>query len=296
MSASLATFVDSATSAKAVPALVSNDNSSLHAVWVADFEEAERSSLQARELAEKCRDYYDDRQLTHAELELLKKRRQPPIVNNKIKGKVQLLLGLERRGRSDPKAYPRTPTEDMRADVATQVLRYIADDQRYDVVRSSVFENMLIEGIGGCEVIVERAPSRQALMQSSALSPADPPDYNVVINHVPFDRLFADPHSRHPGFSDANYLGMVIWMDYAEAIALYPASADILETTFGNYGGTYDDKPNLWCDSRRRRVRVVQMHKKIGRDWWVGTFTRGGFVEGQWSRHIWTGTATRHAR
>lgn len=256
------------------------DASDMHAVWVADFEEAERSSVQARELAEKSRDYYDGRQFTPEEIEILKKRRQPPIVNNKIKGKVQLLLGLERRGRSDPKAYPRTPTEDSRADVATQVLRYIADDQRYDVVRSSVFENMLIEGIGGCEVIVERAPVRQALMQSSALSPADPPDYNVVINHVPFDRLFADPHSRHPGFSDAKYLGMVIWMDRDEAMSLYPDAADILDMTFGNYGDTYDDKPSIWCDSRRKRVRVVQMHKKIGRDWHVGTFTRGGFVEG----------------
>ena len=250
------------------------------AARIADFEDSERASFQARELAAKSRDYYDARQLTAEEMAILKRRRQPPVINNKIKPKVQLLLGLERKGRSDPKAFPRTPTEDNRADVATQVLRYIVDDQRYDVVRSSVFENMLIEGVGGCEVIAEQAPVRQALMQSSALFPAAPPDFNVVINHIPYDRLFWDPHSRHPGFSDARYLGMVVWLDRDEALSLYPGCDDVLDATVTMTGDTYDDKPNAWCDTRRRRVRVVQMHWKRGRDWFTGTFTRGGWVDG----------------
>ena len=278
MSASLAAFTQEQMPPGADTA--ANDDADPLTAWVQDFEDAERASIQARELAEKCRDYYDGRQFTAAEIETLKKRRQPPIVNNKIKPKIQLLLGLERRGRSDPKAFPRTPTEDNKADVATQTLRYICDDQRYDVVRSSVFENMIVEGVGGCEVIAERAPVRQAIMQSSTLSPADAPDYNVVINHVRYERLFWDPHSRHSGFSDARYIGQVIWMDRDEALSLYPGADDVLDQTLNTSTDAYSETPSMWCDSRRRRVRVVQMHRKRGGEWFTGTFTRGGFVEG----------------
>jgi hypothetical protein len=46
-----------------------------------------------------------------------------------------MLCGLERRARTDPKAFPRTPAEDDRADAATQALRYVADDNDYSRIR-----------------------------------------------------------------------------------------------------------------------------------------------------------------
>lgn len=243
------------------------DESALLATLVRYFEESEYSSYDARQLAEKSRDYFDGRQYTPEEIEALRRRRQPPVINNYVKRKVVILLGLERRGRSDPKAFPRTPTEDDRADAATQALRYVADDQRYDVVRSSVYDNLLVEGYGGCEVIVEKDPVSGR--------------YNIVINHTPWDRLFYDPHSRHPGFSDARFLGSVIWMDQDDALDDYPGSEDILASTFeSGHSQTYDDRPHhRWCDLSRRRVRIVQIHWKRRGEWWTATFTRGGFLE-----------------
>ena len=242
------------------------DESSLLTQWVAYVEEAESNSREASRMAERCRDFYDGRQLTEDEVATLKRRNQPPVINNKVRGKVQLLQGLERRGRSDPKAFPRTPQDDNRADVATQVLRYICDDQRYDVVRSSAFENMLIEGVGGCEVIAE--PDNQG-------------GHNVVVNHIPWERLIWDPHSSHPGFSDALYIGVVIWMDREQALLTYPGADNVLDACFAGdiAEGSQADRPKfLWADGRRKRVRVVQLHVRRGQDWWTGTFTRGGFL------------------
>jgi hypothetical protein len=241
------------------------------------FEDAEHSSYDARQMAEKCRDYFDGRQYTAEEVAVLRRRRQPPVVNNYVKRKVEILRGLERRGRSDPKAYPRTPTEDNRADAATQALRYVADDQRYDVVRSSVFDNILIEGVGGVEVIV--VPNRENQRQQHEQTP---PDYDIVLNHIPWDRLFWDPHSRHPGFTDSRYQGVVIWSDREDLLDDYPGSDDILNSTFeSGHGETYDDRPHQrWSDSKRKRVRVVQMWWKRRQDWWSATFTKGGFLEG----------------
>lgn len=262
------------------PVIAHEDDADLLPGWVRAFEEAETGSVEPRHMADKCRDYYDGRQFTADEIAQLNRRRQPPTVNNKIKPKVQLLLGLERKGRSDPKAYPRTPVEDMRADAATQALRYISDQNRFDVVRSSAYENMIIEGVGCCEVIVQPVQTRQQAMGSTSMTPTD---YDVVINHIPFERLFFDPHSRHPGFSDAQYLGVVIWMDRAEAIRTYPGCEDVLESSFSTTGSSdsYDDRPQVvWTDARRRRVRVVQMWQKRGDTWWHGTLTKAGFLDG----------------
>jgi len=250
-----------------------------------DFDSAEEASYDARQQAEKCRDFRQGKQITGEQAAVLRRRGQPITWNNVIGRKVDLLTGMERRGRSDPKAYPRTPDQENRSDVATQVLRYINDDQRYDVVRSSVYENMLVEGYGGCEVIVEPDTSDKATLTGSTAMTPQQPSYNVVINHIPWERLFHDPHSQHPGFSDARFLGVVIWMDWDEALDRYPGCADVLEmahASSASVSGTYEDKPRWftsWTDSGRTRVRVVQMHWRKAKDWWTATFTRGGFLE-----------------
>ena len=256
------------------------DESALLGTLVRYFEEAETATAGARRLSERDRDFKDGKQLTAEEVATLKKRRQPVVWNNIIGRKIDLLRGIERRARSDPKAFPRTPTEETRADVATQVLRYICDDQRFDVTRSAVFDNMLVEGFGGGEVIVEPDYTSD-MFGTSALTPPGPSGYNVIINHIPWERLFYDPHSQHPGFTDASYLGMVIWMDRADALDRYPGCDGVLAETFdGARFGTYDDKPQSnWCDNQRRRARVVQIWWKRGRDWWAATLTKGGFLE-----------------
>ena len=231
------------------------------------FEDAETASVDARAEAERSRDMHDGRQWTAEEAAILRKRRQPLVWNNVIGRKVELLRGLERRGRSDPEAFPRNPVDNVRADAATQALRYISDENRFDVVRSAVYDNMLVEGFGGCEVIVEEQQ--------------DGDGYDVIINHIPWERLYYDPHSQHPAFTDAMYLGIVIWMDEETALDMYPGCEDILSATLdGSRFDTYDDKPRAhWGDRHRRRVRVAQHHWKKRKDWWTATFTKGGFLE-----------------
>lgn len=234
---------------------------------VRDFEEAEWASTDARAEAERSRDFHDGRQWTAEEIQILRARRQPIVWNNVIGRKIELLRGLERRGRSDPEAFPRNPVNNVRADAATQALRYIADENRFDVIRSDVYDNMLVEGYGGAEVIVEEQ--------------RDGDGYDVVINQISWDRLYYDPHSRHKAFTDANYLGVVIWMDYDDALDKYPGCEDILNAMLaGSFSDTYDDKPfSSWCDAKRRRVRVIQHHWKKRQDWWTATLTKGGFLE-----------------
>lgn len=230
------------------------------------FEEAEQMTQEARELAERDRDYYNGQQWTEKELATLRKRGQPTLTINYIKRKVEYLRGFERRLRSDPKAFPRNPDDDQLSEAATDALRFVADRNEFDVIRSDVYEDMLVEGTGGVDVTVENG--------------TDGPE--VVLTRVPWDRIFVDPYSRQKDFSDARYLGIVIWMDRDEAMETFPGYEDAIETTLGtsSFSSTYEDRPKFstWSDNRRTRVRVIQIQFKYKGVWMIATVTKGGYL------------------
>lgn len=233
------------------------------------FSDTETATAAARREAETARDYVDGKQYTAAELADLAERGQPPIVDNRIRPKVNYLLGMEKRGRTDPKAWPRTPADEQAANAATDAIRFVCDDNLFEDSASAVLENMLVEGFGGVDVTVERIDGQ------------DTP--RIKIEHFPWDRLFADPHSGRADFSDAKFVGGVLWMDEDAVRERWPESDDAIAGSYemaGSAGDTYDDKPSeMWADPKRKRVQVIQLHWTEGADWWVATFTGGGFLD-----------------
>lgn len=236
---------------------------------VRDYESAEQASQEARDESGRARDYYDGRQLTADQIKALKKRKQPIVVENLIRPKVDYLCGLERQTRTDPKAYPRTAQHEDDANAATDALRYVADDEDFDVKRSYVFQNMLIEGFGGMEVGHKKT--------KDAIDPK--------LTLIEWDRLFYDPHSSKPDFSDAEYMGYVTWMDLAKAKLRWPDQSAVLDATLGkgtsDLFDTYEDKPRWanWSDSNRKRVRIVTIYKRIDDVWHRAVFTLSGELE-----------------
>jgi len=238
------------------------------------FEESEDSSYGARKLSERDRDYVDSKQLTDEELKVYKKRGQPPVIDNRIKTKVDYLVGLEKQQRIAPKALPRTPKHETDADGATEGLRYVSEEQDYNSKRSGVWRNMLVEGTGGIGVSVIESIDYQGQ-----------PGVEIKIQRYSWDRLFFDPHSSEADFSDAGYLGAVVWMDYEDALAMYqdnPDAPDILDATLTTApSDTYDDKPKhtLWADKKRKRVRICQIWVKRDNEWFFAEYTKGGILK-----------------
>lgn len=237
------------------------------------YEASEQASAPARAESEQARDYYDGRQLSEAEKRVLKQRKQPEVVKNRIKRKIDYLRGLERQGRTDPKAYPRTPQDEQDADVCTDALRYVKADQNLDVKRSSVFENMLVEGFGG----VECGAAKNA---RGAIDPK--------LTYLPWDRIFYDPNSAAHDFSDARYMGFITWMDAEDAKARpeWAGKEKVIDDTMarpmssGTGSETYDDKPRWksWADPTRKRIRVVTMYYKRDGQWMRCEFTLAGHL------------------
>lgn len=225
----------------------------------------------AREASERDRDYYDGFQWTAEEEAILKKRKQPIITVNRIKRKIDAMIGIEQRGRVDPVAYPRNPQDEEAADLATKALRFVEETQRVDVKRSNAFENLIVEGYGGVEVIAEEYNGQ----------------IDVCVKRLRWEEIFFDPHSREKDFSDAAYLGVLKWMsldaamEYASQFYQGDDLEDILDTgADGTAGETYEDRPQregmAWADKRLRRVRVAQMYYKRGGQWHLAIFTGKG--------------------
>lgn len=238
------------------------------------FEESETASWQAREKSERDRDYHDNKQLSEEEYRKLQARGQPPVSLNIIRSRVLFLGGMEKKQRRDPKAWPRNNPEDLNAAEAfTQGMRYVVDRADYATARSQAWSNIVVEGFGGIEI--------------AAVPKADG-DTEIQIKRIPWDRLFYDPHSSEPDFSDARYVGQVLWMDYADALnravsnGMDEAQAKaVLETTLAGApvgSQTYEDKPKwaVWADRNRRRVRVVLIWHREASGWKYCEYTKGG--------------------
>ena len=233
--------------------------------WVDDWSDA---TSDAREQSERDRDYYDGDQWTSEELAVLADRNQPAITINRIAPKVNAVLGHEVRTRVDPEALPRTPQHEDAAIAATDALRYVADREDFDGLRSDVTEELAIEGASGCLVTAEQDGDQIA----------------IKLLHVPWDRLVFDPHSRKPDFSDALYTGLVTWMYRADALALYPEKQQEIDDALQasehtDEGETLDDRPRfVWADRKRKRMRVVEMYYREGSEWHVAHYARSGFL------------------
>lgn len=217
--------------------------------------EAFASATDAQRIdARRDRDYRDHKQWTSAEVEKLSERGQAPVVINRIAPKIDYMIGVERAQRQDPKAWPRTPGDEGAAEAATDALRYIADNTGFDTVSNDCYENLLVEGIEAA--IVEYINDE------------------ISISQVPYDRLYYDPHSTKRDFSDAEYIGLAIWMDAENAKEMFKGKDEDIENALNDYSidEGFDDKPR-WVDKSRKRVKVCQHYYKEKGVWHVVYFS-----------------------
>lgn len=205
----------------------------------------------ARTLSERCRDYFDGRQWTEAEAQKLRARHQAPITVNRVKPKVEGLLGLYNLRRTDPKAYPRNAQDEEAAHVVTDGLRYVADNNDFDSLKLEVADNFFVEGYGGAMVSVRDKKGEK----------------EIVIQGIPWDRIYYQPQSRAKDFSDARWMGVILWMDVDEAKEKLPnADIDACVKEQGATDRTFEDRPR-WVDSKRDRIRVA-LHYEIHNGVW----------------------------
>jgi hypothetical protein len=228
---------------------------------------SEEKHERARILSRRDTDWYDNfdnTQWSDEEKAALAARGQPIVTMNRIKKKVNFMLGFEQRGRSDPKAYPRNPSDDQAADVVTDVLDYIEQSSRFDREASLCFKDLCLSGIEVCEVIVKGG--------------------KIKADRIDVSKFFYDPRSRETDFSDARYLGYADWYDLEEAQEIAETmgfEGELSLTSDGEGNEDAEDKPGqLWEDGNRQRVLVAVVYYKT-REGWAFAYHTGSEILGE---------------
>lgn len=222
-----------------------------------------------RLLAYRGRRYVDGDQLKDF-APAMKTARMPRVQRNEIKPAVLGLLGVIQQSKVDPKAYPRNPDNEGQSDVASKVLRFIADANRFHVTKVDCADNHLVEGV--CGAVVESDPAKGA-----------------AIIRIPYSDVIYDPRSRNADFSDARYKGIGKWMDVDDVERLFPMFKGELGTVFspswseGGGSGLFEDKPDSliqgnWVNKRERRMFVVELYHR-DEVWMRSVFYVGGVLE-----------------
>jgi hypothetical protein len=201
-------------------------------------------------------DYYDTKQWTAEEKGKLAARNQPDIAFNRIKPAVNGIMGVTERGRSDPRAYPRTPNDEDSADVVTDVLRYIADQSRFKRTKQDCFLDMLVPGTMACVVEVDD-------------------DLNVQPRQVRWEEFIYDPRSRRKDFEDARYKGIAKWQYVDDIAGMYPeVPRDEIEAAVDgglSIDAGLQDRPTngiaVWVDKKQRRLLHVELYYKEAGKW-----------------------------
>lgn len=244
----------------------------------ADLARLKRYFTEYRDLSSDARtqsmadiDYYDSKQWTEAEKEALAKRKQPDIVINRVKPAVNGMIGVVARGRAIPRAWPRTPQDEGAADCATDVLRYVADYNRWNRTKLDCLKDMLVPGT------------------MAVLVGADP-DLQVTITQIRWEEFFADPRSRRNDFKDGRYMGLAKWMYADDVAALYPDHANDIQGAVDNSaaGGvapdqSFMDRPNWstggWVDKNQRRLLVIEIFYREAQEWQRCVFHGSGILD-----------------
>jgi hypothetical protein len=206
-----------------------------------------------------ARRYYHASQFTAKQAKIIAARGQPLMTFNRIGPKIDSITGLVESQRRDPKAYARTQQHEQGAELATAVVRYVLDEQRWNEKSPVVALDAAIDGIGGMELdIIE----------------GDRGDHEIGLDVVDITSFFYDPHSSKADFSDARYMGVGKWLDHDVAQEMFPdAPEGALQSDEELV--VESDKEARWfrSDGVNKRVRVVECWYKHNRGWCWAVFS-----------------------
>lgn len=201
-----------------------------------------------------ARRYYHGDQWSHDEIKKLNDRHQPVITYNRESRKINGVVGLLERLRQDPKAYPRTPDSGNSAEVATSVLNYALDVNKWLALSPVVSLDASIEAVSGIEL---------------SLEPGDKGDPEVRMHVIERGTFFYDPRSIRLDLEDARYMGISKLFDLDQAIEMFPDKEETLRDNVENGGDLTGDDHNqtVWMLTSAKKIRIVEIWYKRRGEW-----------------------------
>jgi hypothetical protein len=207
-----------------------------------DFLYTKEEEIQEQKLS---RHYYHGSQYSPEQIQMLRRRHQPPMTWNRTARKIAGIVGLIERYRTDPKALPRTPKAEGGAEICTQAIRYILDRNDFKTVDAWTILQACIDGVAGVQL---------------TLTEGDQGDPDIGLNWVIGDEYFYDPKSYRADFTDARYEGISKWLDIDAATEMFPDKAELLRGLIEGDSDmtTQADREYRWVITATKRMRLVE--------------------------------------
>jgi hypothetical protein len=193
--------------------LDSQENQDLHTKLMAFYiRELRRQETNRAEMA-LDQEFYDGNQWSDEDARVLRDRGQVPIVYNVLKPTLDIVIGTEKRSRTQFKVLPRGKEDARAAELKTQLLKYLQDVNRSQFSKSSAFEDASKVGVGWLETGVQ----------------ADDDGEPVYTRYESWRNMLWDSASVEKDMSDCRYMTRSKWVDVDIANALFPDRRGMIE-------------------------------------------------------------------
>jgi len=204
-----------------------------------------------------ARRYYHGAHYTADQLRILRGRHQPPMTWNRISRKLNSIVGLLERMRSDAKAVARSPKSEQGAEIATQSIRYVLEANEWKSVDWWCLLQCGIDGVAGVQKVLRQG---------------DKGDPDLKIDWVIGDEYFYSGTSYRLDFTDNQFEGIAKWVTLDTAIELFPDKEELLRGAFEGDSDltTNADREIKWLMTATKRLRLVEhWYKHKGKWCWA---------------------------
>lgn len=186
--------------------LDSQDNQELHRKLMAFYiRELRRQETNRAEQA-LDQEFYDGNQWSDQDARVLRDRGQVPIVYNVLKPAMDIVIGTEKRSRTQFKVLPRGKEDSRAAELKTQLLKYLQDVNRSQFSKSNAFEDSVKVGVGWLETGVQGEDDGEP----------------VYTRYESWRNMLWDSASVEKDMSDCRYMTRSKWVDVDIAHAMFP--------------------------------------------------------------------------
>lgn len=216
---------------------------------------AERYESKWRRGNQQCFAYYDGDQWTPEEQYEIESRGQQPTVINTVQPTVDMVRSIELDRKADIQVVGREESDGGKAQLLTALLKHAFDTCNFEYYHSECFREALIGGRSWIECGIRQDETGRDV---------------ISIDHVPWENVFLDPHSRKPDASDARFIIRVKWIDRDIVKRLYPDSDQVIDSVFSDdyhgqeYAAQMDSagrdmsSRGFYYDTRNNRIKVCE--------------------------------------
>ena len=195
--------------------------------------------------AEIDNEFYKGYQWRQEDVTRLDRVKRAHVTHNELKPKVKLLLGQQKKNRTDMKLLPDEDGDSRIADTFNIAIKKVCTNENYVYKESRAFEDALVPGRGLLQV---------------EISNADNITGDVKIRQRPWHDGFFGEHHELDG-SDAEYAGIHTWHSMARLKTLYPQKSNDISMDFDLRSTSYNSEPEDKRDYFKRDVYKKDLMK-----------------------------------